>query len=281
MPTPVLPLDPETLLISTADARAAAEPLAAAYQGRAPYPYGCFDNFLPPEILDRVRAELTELPEPEDSFDRAQERLKTSYMPERLPAYTRSLFYALNSRPVLMFLEELTGIKGLIPDPYFMGGGIHKVANGGHLDIHADFNHHARLNLERRLNILIYLNKDWEDSFGGSFEIWSPGMKEKVDSFVPLFNRMCCFNTSSDSWHGNPEPVNHPGGEPRMSIALYYYTATWDESRKSHTTLFRPRPGSADRIDYQVAFRALMRDLLPPILYRGMARMKGGSGKAG
>ena len=268
MTEPVLPIDPETLLLDNAAARQAGRKVAETYQSRKPYPYGGFDNFLPPEILERVIKELDELPEAETSFDRAQEKLKTSYVPERLPAYTRSLFYALNSRPMLFFLEEMTGIKGLIPDPYFLGGGIHVVANGGHLDIHADFNNHHILGLERRLNILIYLNKDWREEYGGSFEIWNTDMTAKVEGFVPTFNRMCCFNTSSDSWHGNPETVNHPDGEPRRSIALYYYTATWDDTRKAHTTLFKPRPGTADKTDWQVARRQFLQNITPPFIYR-------------
>ena len=116
-------------------------------------------------------------------FDRAQEKLKSQFVTERLQAYTRRLLYALNSRPFLMFLEELTGIDGLIPDPYFTGGGIHVVANGGHLDIHADFYHHAKLNLERRINVLIYLNRDWQEDWGGSFEVWNDDMTRKAASF--------------------------------------------------------------------------------------------------
>lgn len=263
-----LNFDPETLSFPVEDARAAGKLAAAQYQGRTPYDHGCFDEILPPEILERVRAELRSLPEAETMFDRPQERLKTSYTPERLPSYTRNLFYALNSRPMLVFLEEMTGIEGLIPDPYFAGGGVHVVANGGHLDIHADFNHHGKLNLERRLNILIYLNNDWREEWGGSFEVWDRQMTAKAAGFVPLFNRMCCFSTGSDTFHGNPEPVNHPDGEPRMSLALYYYTATWDDSRKAHTTLFKPRPGTIDKADRQVARREFVKDILPPKLYR-------------
>lgn len=278
MTQPVLPIDPETLLISADAAREAARAHAEAYRTAQPYPHGGFDNFLPPEILERVLQELRDLPEAETSFNREQERLKSSYLPERLGTYTKNLFYALNSRPFLMFLEELTGINGLIPDPYFAGGGIHRIETGGHLDIHADFNHHGKLNLERRLNILIYLNHDWKEEYGGSFELWDKGMTRKVSSFVPTFNRMVCFSTTSDSWHGNPEKVNHPDGVPRQSIALYYYTATWDATRKSHTTLFRPRPGTGDKADTETARRELVQDLMPPLVYRkmmGLARRLG------
>lgn len=266
--TPTLPFEPETLSLATDAAKTAARTQAEQYRARKPYPYGSFDNFLPVEVIERVREELQQLPEAEMSFNRPQEKLKTSYLPERLPIYTRNLFYALNSRPFILFLEELTGISGLIPDPYYAGGGVHVVGNGGHLDIHADFNRHGKMNLERRINVLIYLNKDWRPEWGGSFEIWNEDMTQKVESFVPLYNRMVCFNTGSTTWHGNPEPVNHPKGEPRMSLALYYYTATWDDTRREHTTLFKPRPGTADQHDRFIARRAAIQDILPPVVFR-------------
>lgn len=268
MTNPILPIDPDTLLLPIEAAREAGRNAAEAYRARTPYPHGCFDDFLPPEILEKVRAELEALPEAETFFNSPQEKLKSAYMPERLPLYTRELFHTLNSKAFLAFLEELTGIEGLIPDPYFSGGGIHVVSNGGHLDIHADFNHHGKLNLERRMNVLIYLNPNWKEEWGGSFEVWSNDMTEKVASFVPLFNRMCCFNTGSTTWHGNPEPVKHPEGYPRMSIALYYYTATWGPHRKAHTTIFKPRPGTVDKEDKISARHRVLQDILPPVIYR-------------
>jgi len=271
MPAPVYPIDPKSLLISSAKAREAGIKLAQRYQAATPYNHICLDNFLPESVAERVLTDLTKLPEAESSFARAQENLKSSYVPERLPDYTKNLFYAMNSRPFLQFLEQMTGISGLIPDPYFMGAGIHKTLNGGHLDIHADFNLHKQMGVERRLNVLIYLNKNWREEYGGSFEVWNKAMTRKEASFVPLYNRMACFSTGSDTFHGNPEPVNHPDGEPRQSIALYYYTATWDATRKAHTTLFKPRPGSKDVKDRQVARQAFIEDILPPVLYRKIA----------
>lgn len=262
------PLDPDTLLIGNDTAKAAGAAKAEAYQSAEPYHHICIDNFLPEDIMERVMADLATMPDPEISFSRAQENLKSAYIPERLPTFTKNLFYAFNSRPFILFLEQMTGIKGLIPDPYFMGAGVHKTLNGGHLDIHADFNLHGPMQVERRLNVLIYLNRDWQEDWGGSFEVWDKEMTRKMASFVPTFNRMVCFSTGSDTFHGNPEPVNHPDGEPRQSIALYYYTATWDASRKEHTTLFKPRPGSKDQADKKVARRAFLQDILPPVLFR-------------
>ncbi len=153
------------------------------------------------------------------AFDRAQERLKFSYNPDSLTTRLRTFFYSLNSRPFVRFLENLTGITGLIPDPYCMGGGFHEIRQGGYLSVHADFNHHKKMNLEQRINVLIYLNKGWREEFGGQIELWSNDMVRCERSYVPLFNRCVIFNTSSQSNHGNPHPVNHPEGISRRSVA--------------------------------------------------------------
>lgn len=265
--SPVVPLDPETLEITHQKAKEIGASLAADYQSKKPYHYTCVDNFLPIEILTRVRKEALSMGEagPENASE--NERLKTSFNPDRMPVYSKAVFHALNSRPFIQLLENMSGIKGLIPDPYFKGGGIHRTNTTGFLDIHADFNHHSAMNLERRLNVLIYLNPDWKEEYGGSFEIWSDDMKEKVEGFAPIMNRMCCFSTGSNTMHGNPEPVNHPDGDPRLSIALYYYTSTWEEGRVSQSTVFKQRPGSNDAHSSEATLR-LVREFVPPIVYR-------------
>ena len=146
-------------------------------------------------------------------------------------------------------------------------------ANGGHLDVHADFNLHQSLGLERRINALIYLNRDWEEDYGGCLELWDIDMKECRVKVAPLFNRCVIFNTTSTSWHGHPEPSCHPRDTPRRSIAFYYYTATWEDARKSHTTHFKARPGSQDGFDWYVYGVGLAKDLLPPVLSRLASRI--------
>jgi len=249
--------------------------LREAYENAQPFPHIAIDDFLPAEVLEKcIKAFPSELDPDAMSFDRDQERYKTSYNPDYLPADIRALFYSFNSRPFIKFLENLTGIKQLIPDPYFIGGGFHEIRQGGHLSVHADFNHHKPMNLERRLNILIYLNHDWKLEYGGALELWDQGMTTKVQEIVPAFNRCVVFTTTGDSMHGNPEPINHPNNQPRRSIALYYYTATWDKSSKSYTTQFKPRTGSNDRTDWKVKGGELAEDLLPPFLVRNYTKLK-------
>jgi hypothetical protein len=261
------PIDPETLYLDPRQAAELGESHAGQYQSGAPFHHICIDDFLPLPVVETVRAEALALGEKAPEHLSPQEHLKTSYIPDRMPLYSRAVFMALNSRSFLKFLEGMTGITGLIPDPHFAGGGIHRTNNGGYLGIHADFNHHKLLDLERRLNVLIYLNPDWKPEYGGAFEIWTDDMATRVASFPPIMNRMCCFSTSTTSMHGNPEPIAHPNGEPRLSIALYYYTATWSESHVAHSTLFRQRPGSADRATRSNDRLLTMKKYTPPVLH--------------
>ena len=166
-----LPLDPNTLELNQQDTKALGASIAAEYQSRAPYHYTCIDDFLPLEVLNRVREEALSMGTKTAENESGNERLKTSFNPDRMPAYSKAVFHALNSRPFIQFLEKMSGINGLIPDPYYLGGGIHRTNTTGFLDIHADFNHHSIMNLERRLNLLIYLNPNWKEEYGGSFEV--------------------------------------------------------------------------------------------------------------
>ena len=244
------------------------------YVAADPFPHIVFDNFIDEAILDRCLEEFPQLSGSEVGYHRTQENLKFEFKPERLSPALRSLFYSFNSMPFLGFLEGLTGIKGLIPDPYFVGGGFHLVADGGHLNIHADFNRHALLGLERRINVLIYLNRDWREEYGGSLELWDVAMRSARQRIVPIFNRCVIFNTSSNSYHGNPEPVRHPEHAPRRSIALYYYTASWDGLRREHTTQFRPRPNSVDPSDFAVGLQEFFADITPPLLMRAFRKVR-------
>ena len=267
---PTRPGDGALLSLDVAACQTAGTELAEAYAAARPFPHAVIDDFLPREVIDYCLARFPRELDPDgQEFDRDQERYKRSYQPDHLEdAALRGLFYVFNSRPFVRLVENVTGIKGLIPDPYFMGGGFHEIGQGGHLSVHADFNHHKPMNLERRVNVLIYLNDDWEARYGGLLELWNADMTEKVQSIVPIANRCVMFSTTNQSYHGNPEPIDHPEGRTRKSIALYYYTSTWDEAKTSKTTQFRPRPGSGDKTDVLVKTNEILTEVLPPFLAR-------------
>lgn len=247
--------------------------LQEKYRAASPFPHIVIDDFLPASILDLCLEQFPKTADPDSrTFDRDQERYKTSYNPDYLSPEIRSFFYSLNSRPFVQFLENLTGIKGLIPDPFFIGGGFHETRNGGHLSVHADFNLHKPMRLERRINVLIYLNRDWTLEHGGALELWDEKMESRVETVVPVLGRCVVFSTNETSHHGHPAPVNHPDGTPRRSIALYYYTATWDETSRSKTTQFKTRKGTKDAADWRVRRDEMIAEFLPPAMSRPVFR---------
>lgn len=216
-------------------------PLREGYQSAAPFPHVVLDELFEDADLDAV---LREFPAPDAmrwmSFDNAMEK-KLGYHHETstVAPVIRAFLDAMNGFEMLLWLEALTGIDGLIPDSYFGGGGLHQIEPGGFLKVHADFNVHPKLKLDRRLNMLIYLNHDWRGEWGGHLELWDAhSCHTKI---LPSFNRTVIFSTTDASFHGHPHPLTAPPGRTRKSVSLYYYTAGRPESERSapHDTIFR------------------------------------------
>jgi len=248
------------------------------YTSAKPFPHIVLDEFLPSAILERALQEFPEIKKRE--LCRSQELYKGACLPDELPPgaiFSRSMFYAFNSRPFLTFLEKISGIDGLIPDPYFLGGGFHETLCGGNLGIHADFNLHKKMRLKRRMNVLVYLNKNWDSSYGGALELWTRDMKQRAKAIEPIFNRCVIFNTDNTSYHGHPDPLKCPDDRTRKSMALYYYTASNAifSEEKVETTVFRKRNNSTDRSDYWLRFKYVIRDCIPPIITRLILKIMG------
>jgi hypothetical protein len=183
---------------------------------------------------------------------------------------TRNFLYQLNSSTFITFLEELTGIEGIIPDPHFAGGGLHQIETGGYLKVHVDFNRHERLKLDRRLNLLIYLNKNWKEEYGGCLELWDRDMTRCEKKILPIFNRFVLFSTTDFSYHGHPEPLACPEGWTRKSLALYYYSngrPAEEIAEVGHSTIFRERPGEKINDVQPLGTRTatLAKKLVPPL----------------
>lgn len=265
------------LAFDAAECRALGRSLTEKYQNARPFPHIVIDNFLPADVLQGV---LAEFPSNEDKrfFDRDQERFKFQFAPHEVNSgHVRNLLAELNSAAFLGFLEEMTGMHGLISDPHFEGGGLHETKRGGHLGVHADFNIHSVLKVERRLNLLIYLNEDWSDDFGGKLELWKQDMSMCEVSVAPIFGRAVVFTTALDSFHGHPDPLSCPPERTRRSIATYYYQSPEEGLAllPKRTTNFRQRPGSGDKSDWEVRRYHLVNDWVPPKLQRLAHRLIG------
>lgn len=233
-------LDRENLLKVARDNR-------RRYASASPFPHIALDGLFPDEALDEV---LREFPDPASpvwkEYRNYHEGKLETQGEDHLGAFTSLLLYQFNSAPFLHFLEELTGITNLIPDPYFYGGGLHQIPRGGKLGIHADFSRHGKLPLDRRVNVIIYLNHDWKDEYGGHLELWDADMTRCVEKILPIYNRTVVFSITDWAFHGHPEPLACPEDMTRKSIALYYFTngrPPGETRPEKRSTLFLQRPG--------------------------------------
>lgn len=231
-----------------------AERRASAYRSASPFPHIVIDDFLPKAAY---RQALAEYPSPEQISDwrrveahddkgRIAQNLKLGYSNEqRMGPALRSLIYGFNSGAFMRYLERLTGIPDLLPDPHLVGGGLHQYLPGAILRVHADFSKLRGSLLDRRLNLLLYLNPEWHPEWGGYLELWDPEMKECRQKIAPIGNRCVIFSTTGNSYHGMPEPLACPGGVTRRSLALYYYSngRPANEAEPTHATLWQERPG--------------------------------------
>lgn len=239
--------------------------LHGGYVAAKPYPHVVIDNLFDDSVLTEL---LTEFPNPRTGiwkeYATPEEIKLASRHASEIPPKILAFLSLLNSAQFLEFLETVTGIGGLISDPYFEGGGLHQIVRGGKLGVHADFNRHKKLRLDRRLNLLVYLNKGWQDEYGGHFELWDHDMTACQKKILPLFNRTVLFGTTDYTYHGHPDPLLCPEGVSRKSFAFYYYSNGRPEEELSgkHTTLFRRRPGETLGVPLQHAVRMC----LPPIL---------------
>lgn len=221
------------------------------YAFAEPFAHAVLDNFLPSEMTEAL---LAHFPADPKAHDKVYEKgyggtHKRQISPYDCDAHMRAAFAFFNSAPFIRFIEGITNIQGLIPDPYFSGGGLHETSTGGLLGIHADFQVNEGLQLFRRVNVLIYLNKDWQDAYGGKLELWDKAMTKKVVEVAPIFNRAVIFNTDADSFHGHPDPLTTPAHITRKSIALYYYKAQaiQNQTGESRHTLYVARPHDDDK----------------------------------
>ena len=245
-----------------------------------PFPSGYFDNFFNQEMLDEVLEEFPDLNKnPALKYNDPNQIKLANDKEDNFGEVTKEFMHFMNSAPVLNFLSALTGIKNLIPDPYYLGGGHHQIMPGGFLKLHADFNKHPDNKLDRRLNVLVYLNKDWEESYGGHFQLWDKEMKACRAKILPLFNRMAMFSTTSHSYHGHPDPLTCPADRSRRSLALYYYTNGRPEEEvesglEEHTTLFKYRGNEDSTTRRKLTIKKVVELFVPPIIVHAINKLK-------
>ncbi len=212
-----------------------------------PFPHFCIDNFLDEGFAEDIYQSFPSFGEAkavgrEFTTVNEEEKIQITDSTKFAPPIAR-LNDLLASQEFTELMSYVFDIPNLIDDPALMGGGIHETDTGGRLDVHVDFNFMEERKWHRRLNILIYFNKDWKEEYGGYLDIWDKDVKKCYGSFAPVFNRAFGFTTNEISFHG-VTPLVCPQGIVRRSFAAYYYTkeAPPGWTGEVHSTIFKARP---------------------------------------
>lgn len=212
-----------------------------------PFPHFCIDNFLDEDFAEEVYKSFPKYQEAQKlgtEFSAVNEKRKIQITDSsKFSPAIKILSDLLASKEYVNMWSDLTGIPNLFSDESLAGGGVHETNSGGHLDVHIDFNYNEKNQAYRRLNILLYFNKDWKEEYGGYLDIWDKDVKKRYGYFEPKFNRAIGFLTSEVSFHG-VTPLTCPPDVMRRSFATYYYTKDIPEGSKvsKHSTVFRARP---------------------------------------
>jgi 2-oxoglutarate-Fe(II)-dependent oxygenase superfamily protein len=223
------------------------EALKRDFRAASPFPFVRIDNLLDPIFaleVAKVYPSFQNATQRGRTFKTVNEKKKVQITDARkFPEPVQRLNDALASPAFLSDLSYITGIPELLADEELEGGGMHVTGAGGRLDVHVDFNYLKERKLHRRINLLLYLNADWDEKWGGHVQLWDREVKLCRQAFTPVLNRCIVFETSDISFHG-VTPVSVDAPLPRCSFAAYYYTreapARWTGS--VHSTIFKARP---------------------------------------
>ncbi len=217
------------------------------YISSKPYNHIVLDNFFNDEVANEIS---TCFPSFSDKiwfeYSNPIENKLASDDIRNFPPIIASAIHFLNSSEFISIVEDLTSIKKLASDPYMHGGGLHCSKKGGKLDIHLDYSIHPKLKLERRINLIIYMTKEWNNEWGGAFEMWNSDISKCEKMVYPKFNRAVIFNTDDLSFHGHPDPLLCPENVSRNSIALYYLTEQRSNISSRPRARFFKRPNDPD-----------------------------------
>ncbi len=210
-----------------------------------PFPHLVLDGLIRPEVAEALMTEFETTAGDWIYYHHVNERKRGFNDVSRMGPVSQSVVHDLNGAEFLGVLETLTGIGPLLADPELDGGGLQETGAGGFVNVHTDFLSHPTFrSWSRQVNLLLFLNKDWRESYNGDLELWDTRGERRMRSIAPTFNRCVIFRTDAASFHGVPDAVACPAERSRKALALYYFK---DEGHPCalRATHYVPRPGDA------------------------------------
>ena len=220
------------------------------FKSASPFDHCVIENFFKPEIANQLSDEIPDFDsEFWHEYSNPLEIKKTCNDWNRFPKLTYNAFSFLNSELFVNYLKGVAGVSSLFADSGLNGGGWHIHSNGGKLNPHLDYSLHPKVTLQRKLNIIIYLEKEWQPQWGGYLGLYTNKdckVKDVEVEIEPKFNRAIFFDTTQDSWHGLSREVSTPEGVCRKSMALYYLTIPPHDVDTRAKALFSPTEDQAE-----------------------------------
>lgn len=213
------------------------------YSRAQPFPHCIIENFLPRELAIALSEKFPDLEE--INTKRYADPNQRKFSLESFSSLDKSFRFLgeiLSDKEYLKSLQVMIGSsEALFYDESLRGGGCHQSKEGGFLGMHIDFNKHTEhRDWDRRVNLIIFLNKKWESEWGGELVLANKDGSDKV-IVKPEFNKAVFFSTTQDSWHGVPNPVANEGMVSRNTLAFYYYSHGRSDGYggiDAHTTKF-------------------------------------------
>ncbi|CAF1550460.1 unnamed protein product [Adineta ricciae] len=220
------------------------EKLNEEFANACPFPNVVLQQFFVPEMAEKLYQSFPKVTAEHKwiLYNNPIERKYALTDFTNLPQFN-NLFLALQSSEFVSIIKKISGIENLESDPHLHGAGLHQHAPGGKLDMHLDYSIHPITGKERRVNLIIYLTKDWLDEYEGAIELWNSEFTRCEKKIYPSFNNAVLFRTSDVSYHGLPFPIKCPQDNSRKSIAIYYVSdprSNTDSVR--YKAQFRPLP---------------------------------------
>lgn len=199
-----------------------------------PFNHIVIDDFLDQDCAEEI---YKSFPTDFDNWYKYWNPIEVKYTNNNLETFDKSIqeyFKKMESDECISIFSKLSEINNLESDPTLHGSGLHAHPNKGRLGLHLDYEKHPKLeNKQRRLNIILFMTKNWKEEWNGANELWDKDVTEcKVKTF-PKFNRAIIFKTNEFSWHGLPEIINCPDGVYRKSLAYYYLSSLESKPKES------------------------------------------------